>query len=285
MASLVYRRGYRGPRRGPRSLLYCAPEEFVEEDHPYAFDVYSAAVCWLRVVVPGLRVSEDEFFQFRTAVRDCHHDLGKWHEIAIAKGDSPLIENGMPKGWEVLFDASPEGRDAFRLLTKLMHYEPAERPSASEALLQPYLNPGCMQPLLPIPPAMPWSITSHMERWAAQNTNEECLIPDWFFDETIILEVNTRDTGFVLGTLPASQGTVVVQIESGGPPDSSGLIREGDQLVAIGLINVAEANLFDINRVLDEWPEDTAFLQFLRHEHGSEVTGEDSRATSAISRK
>mmetsp|Transcript_22823 Transcript_22823/g.31910 ORF Transcript_22823/g.31910 Transcript_22823/m.31910 type:complete len:517 (+) Transcript_22823:71-1621(+) len=286
MASLIYRRGYRGPRRGPRSLLYCAPEEFVEEGHPYAFDVYSAAACWLRIMVPGLRVSEDEFFQFRTAVRDCFHDLGKWHDIAIEKGYSqPLVENGMPEGWEVLFDASPEGRDAFRLLSKLMHYEPSERPSASDALLQPYLNPGCMQPLLPVPPAMPWSITSHMERWAAQNTNEECVIPDWFFDETIILEVDPRDSGFVLGESHESKGVVVVEIIRWGAADVLTQIKEGDQLVAIGLINLADANLLDVNRVLDEWPEDTAFLQFLRHENGLEVLEEDSSATGALSRK
>lgn len=49
--------GYRGAGKGVRTILYCAPEEFVEAEHPYAFDVYSAAVTWLRLVVPGLRRS------------------------------------------------------------------------------------------------------------------------------------------------------------------------------------------------------------------------------------
>jgi serine/threonine protein kinase len=36
--------GYRGDNKGPRSLLYCPPEEFVNEQYPYAFDMYSVAI-------------------------------------------------------------------------------------------------------------------------------------------------------------------------------------------------------------------------------------------------
>jgi serine/threonine protein kinase len=43
--------GYRGDNKGPRSLLYCPPEEFVNEQYPYAFDIYSVAITWLRTVL------------------------------------------------------------------------------------------------------------------------------------------------------------------------------------------------------------------------------------------
>jgi serine/threonine protein kinase len=43
--------GYRGENKGPRSLLYCPPEEFVNEQYPYAFDIYSVAITWLRTVL------------------------------------------------------------------------------------------------------------------------------------------------------------------------------------------------------------------------------------------
>jgi len=171
MASIFDRRGYRGAEKGVRSLLYCAPEEFVEEGHPYAFDVYSAAVCWLRLMVPGLNSAntEDDFFQFRMDVRNCQHDLEKWHDMAITKneeGKDEQLNISLPHGWKTLFDSTEEGKDAFELLVELMGYEPCRRLTASEALLETYLNPTCTEPIQLIPPvSKPWSITFHIEKW------------------------------------------------------------------------------------------------------------------------
>lgn len=86
MSSWLERKGYRGAERGIRTLLYCAPEEFVEAEHPYAFDVYSAAITWLRCAIPGLRKSEDALFDVRVAIRDKRHDMEAWQEETVLSG-------------------------------------------------------------------------------------------------------------------------------------------------------------------------------------------------------
>ena len=220
MASFTDRRGYRGKNKGVRNLLYCAPEEFVEEDHPYAFDVYSVAICWLRIIVPGLQSSEDDFFQFRTDLRDCHHDLHIWNDICLmnkneqkkdrsaasSSSSSTLLSSeriiSYPMGWEDIFHTL-EGKAAFDVLCKMMTYKPENRRSASEILLEPYLNPTCKEPIRPFPPASPWSLTSHLEHLIAEQSlfhRDECIIPDWYFDEIIF--ANDLNDDADLGILP-----------------------------------------------------------------------------------
>ena len=41
MSSGFNKVGYKGENKGPRSIMYCGPEEFVNEDYPYAFDLVS----------------------------------------------------------------------------------------------------------------------------------------------------------------------------------------------------------------------------------------------------
>lgn len=184
MASLINRRGYRGAYKGVRNLLYCAPEEFVKEDHPYAFDVYSVAACWLRIMIPGLRTSEDSFFDFRTDVKDCKHDLEGWRD-ACFKGVRGQPTNGkdmiMPTGWKEFFHSSSEGRAAFELVNQMMQYRPSQRPSASEILSQQYLNPLCTGPKRPLPPPRPFQFL----RKPAPEQSQNCEIPEWFYDEVL----------------------------------------------------------------------------------------------------
>ena len=46
------------------------PEQLLVDEAPYGYDVYSAAVVWLRCMVPRFRASEEALFDFRIAVRD-----------------------------------------------------------------------------------------------------------------------------------------------------------------------------------------------------------------------
>ena len=45
--------------RVPCSVLYCPPEQLLSIDAPYTYDVYSAALIWLRVALPALAASEE----------------------------------------------------------------------------------------------------------------------------------------------------------------------------------------------------------------------------------
>jgi serine/threonine protein kinase len=47
MKSFFNRAGY-DAHQSPCSPFYCAPELFLDESAPYAFDVYSIGIIWLR---------------------------------------------------------------------------------------------------------------------------------------------------------------------------------------------------------------------------------------------
>ena len=257
MSSWLERKGYRGAERGIRTLLYCAPEEFVEADHPYAFDVYSTAITWLRCVIPGLRKSEDALFDVRMAIRDKRHDMEAWQEETVLSGGE------LPEGWETFF-ACPEGREAERLLREMLRYDPAKRPTATDALLSSYLNPDCSSQVQPEPPPVPWSLTSHIERLSMmQRPQDECALSDAFFGQTITCQIDLpfADESLIFAD-GAPTGVVVSQVS----PELGIDIQEGDRLLEIGVIDVEDADKVHVDKILRRWPKSTLQLQ-LRREH------------------
>lgn len=257
--------GYRGEDKGPRSILYCAPEEFVDPESPYAFDVYSAAITWLRTMLsddnidsentlasdeseyPHGLADEDHLFQWRIAVRDFGHNLVSWEEWAT-------LHNSLPYGWNSLFGKSRQGIQSLRLLSNMMSYNPDHRMSASEALLCPYLNPGCNAEAPELPPAMPWSIMSHIQRWKKDKQvhswqDEECNIDD-LFTKVVAVEVCAAD---LTSRLQKANGGI--EVTGGGDKCDTGLC-DGDALLAIGSIDVETAPLEHVNELLEQWPRD-----------------------------
>ena len=256
MSSWLERKGYRGAERGIRTLLYCAPEEFVEAAHPYAFDVYSAAITWLRCVIPGLRRSEDALFDVRVAIRDQRHDMELWQEETVLSGGA------LPDGWETFF-ACPEGREAERLLRELLHYEPAKRPSATDALMSSYLNPDCSSPFQPEPPPVPWSLTSHIERLSMmQKPQDECALSDAFFGQTITCQLDLPLVDGLEFSDRSPSGVVISRV----PIELSNDIMVGDRLLEIGVIDVEGADKVHVDKILSRWPKSNLQLQ-LRREH------------------
>jgi len=254
MSSWLERKGYRGAERGIRTLLYCAPEEFVEAEHPYAFDVYSAAITWLRCVIPGLRKSEDALFDVRCAIRDKRHDMEAWQEETCLSG------NELPDGWETFF-ACPQGREAERLLKEMLRYEPARRPTATDALMSPYLNPECSSQPQPEPPPVPWSLTSHIERLSMmQRPQEECELSDAFFGETIICQIDLPLVDRLVLADRSPSGVVVAQVA----PELGEHIEVGDRLLEIGVIDVEDADKVHVDKILRRWPRSTLQLQLRR---------------------
>ena len=57
-----------------RSPLFAAPEQFVEPAAPFAFDVYSLGLCFLRLAWPSLQ-EEAALRRFREELRDADGDL------------------------------------------------------------------------------------------------------------------------------------------------------------------------------------------------------------------
>jgi len=257
--------GYRGEDKGPRSILYCPPEEFVNPESPYAFDVYSCAITWLRTMLsddksedgesennasedseyPYGLADEDHLFQWRIAVRDFGHNLVSWEEWATLHGRLPF-------GWNSLFGKSRQGIQSLRLLSNMMSYHPDHRMSASEALLCPYLNPGCDAEAPELPPAMPWSIMSHIQRWKKDKQvhswqDEECNIDD-LFTKVVAVEVNATDLN---GRLQS--GNKGIEVIGGSEQDFG---RDGDVLLAIGSIDVETASLEHVEELIEQWPRE-----------------------------
>lgn len=255
MSGWLQRKGYRGAERGIRTLLYCAPEEFVEAEHPYAFDVYSAGVTWLRTVIPGLRKSEDALFDLRVAIRDERHDLEAWQENTVLSGQE------LPEGWEELF-ACAEGREAWRLLKGLLQYEAVRRPTATDALMESYLNPVCSEESRPEPPPVPWSLASHLETMSQmQRPVKECTLSDAFFGRTITVEIPV-ESGLVLEDRRPN-GVVVAGVAEGSASLKDNVLV-GDRLLEIGPIDVEEADRRHVEKIMRRWPKPTIQLQFRR---------------------
>ena len=274
--------GYRGKNKGPRSILYCAPEEFIKEEYPYAFDMYGVAITWLQTVLsedgPGMKEQgnydktnvaldangtqstfglgdEEQLWQWRVAMRDFGHNLVAWEEYAV-------LHSTLPYGWDSLFGSSRQGMQALRLLSNMLSYSPERRMSASEALLGPYLNPGCDASPPDLPPAMPWSIMSHVQRWKKDKEvhswqDGECRIDDLFTEVVAVelalpLELTLKSSVSEKGAAQKGGGVVVTRVIPG--TDVSKVLRSGDKLVAIGSIDVESATLDHVNELLEQWP-------------------------------
>jgi len=257
--------GYKGENKGPRSILYCAPEEFVDEEHPYAFDLYGAAITWIRTVLSEDRhdgeggnddtednsstlelASEDELFKWRIDVRNFGHNLVAWEEYAT-------MHNSLPHGWDSLFGSSRQGIQALRLLSNMMSYSPGDRMSAAEAIVGQYLNSACdAAPPPELPPAMPFSIMSHIQRWKKDKEvhDGECQLED-LFTRVVAVELEWP-LGLNLGG--KSGGGVQVTGVVDGTAAAKLELCEGDSLLAIGSIDVEDATIEHVMELLEQWP-------------------------------
>ena len=248
-------------------LLLGAPEEFVNEEHPYAFDIYGVAITWLRTVLSedarkegeegsgaaaasgdgaasiGL-ADEEDLFQWRLAVRDFGHNLVAWEEYAA-------LHNTLPHGWNPLFGSSRNGIQALRLLSNMMSYAPESRMSASEVLVSPYLNPGCdASPPPELPPAMPFSIMSHVQRWKKDKEVRECTIDD-LFTKVVAVELELP-LQVLLEPKANNKGVQVAGLIDGTLPE----VQKGDSLLAIGSIDVEGTTFEHVTEILDQWKAD-----------------------------
>lgn len=264
MSSWLQRKGYRGEERGVLTILYCPPEEFVEQTHPYAYDVYSCAMTWLRIVIPGLRrASEDALFDLRVAIRNARHDLQAWQEKAV------LDEEELPQGWEEFFACS-EGREAWRMLLEMTQYDPAKRPTAADLLMgSTYLNPTCSQAAKsPEPPPIPWSLSSHLESITLMQhpAVEECVLSDAFFGTSVTIETSVKEVrdGLTISDRTEKPSGVVISEIKESLQEVMGVLQVGDILLEIGPIDVEEADADHVQRLLTLWPKPNVRLLLRR---------------------
>mmetsp|Transcript_142162 Transcript_142162/g.250773 ORF Transcript_142162/g.250773 Transcript_142162/m.250773 type:complete len:478 (-) Transcript_142162:423-1856(-) len=191
VAGWFVRSGLR-PNRVPCSPLYCAPEMRLDERNPYAYDVYSAALIWMALAEPQIGCDENALYDLRIELRDHDHNPGAWRRNADA---SP------GPGWEATFgwpgqeavagnedevDEADLGAEqhAWRLLTSMLDFDPAQRPTAAAALLGPYLNADCSAEEVPLPALEPWSLEALLNIGSPSRKleAEQCTIPDSYLE-------------------------------------------------------------------------------------------------------
>ena len=275
-------RGFQADR-GPCSVLYCAPEQLVRQEAPYAFDVYSCGIVWLRTLVPGLRDSEESLFNWRLAVRDRvvsarkhgAHGIDEWRAAALAAEGGAEV----PAGWGQLFDGGDESRHAWRLLRHLLAHEPTERPGAAEALQSEFVNPGCTAPPLAPAAVRPWSLE------ALQRAEpEECHIVEEAEEGEVVgrrlsielplppgirlaaaeqvegKEVEGKEVEGKEGVhrhaaerAEGGGGVVVAEVVAGGAAERSGSVRVGDLLLAIGGADTQHMAPEEATALLTHW--------------------------------
>jgi serine/threonine protein kinase len=144
VAGGLVRRGLRSDRV-PCSVLYCPPEQRLDERFPFAYDVYSAALVWLSAAEPLLGASEDDLFTFRMSLRNQSHDPEIWRTAASHPPGYGFTETfGWRSADDAVTPAEVERRQAWGLLKSMLALDPSRRPSAAGMLLGEYLNMDCV---------------------------------------------------------------------------------------------------------------------------------------------
>lgn len=149
MRGWLQRRGYRADR-GPCSPLYCAPEQFLSESHPFAYDVFSVALVFLRCAMPALHGSagraDEPLAAFRAQLGAAGGRLDLWLATRLTDDGSEahaLESVGWTRGLELFDLGGVSGRLAWRLVRAMLEPAPARRISARDALAGPYLGRSC----------------------------------------------------------------------------------------------------------------------------------------------
>ena len=158
---------------------------------PYTYDVYSAGLCWLALMIPSLGEDDDALFALRVALRDHSHDPHAWRRtVEAADADAPPLPSGFGEAFGI-GDATPltgtgetgeastaQASLAWDLLTRLLAFEPSERPSAADVLVGPYLNEHC-DTEAPRHAAAPWTLESLVSPAGAHRppiVSDECAV-------------------------------------------------------------------------------------------------------------
>lgn len=316
------RRGYRADR-GPCSVLYCPPEELIDPSAPFTYDVYSAALVWLRCVMPALQGEDDaNLAAFRAGLKQAGGQLEGWLSAWLAGGSQVRADeaSAWARGLE-LFDGGVDGRLAWRLLRTMLEPSAQKRVGAAEALAGPYLGRSCAEPEREddapqcyVDDYDPPSILAELGATvrdtggggAAAQAGEPVLVAVELRPPLGLLLEEDDDAArarraHLLREYPAEgakarqrsriaaaaaaltgeRGVVVASVLDGGSAGASGVVRAGDELVAVGPFDVSELGLDEIVNLLSRWSAPTVRLCFRRAataDAGAPTLGSDEQS-------
>mmetsp|Transcript_18056 Transcript_18056/g.32672 ORF Transcript_18056/g.32672 Transcript_18056/m.32672 type:complete len:155 (+) Transcript_18056:395-859(+) len=142
----------------------------------------------------------------------------------------------------------------------MLDYAPSRRISAAEALVGQYLNAGCdADPPPELPPAMPFSIMSHVQRWKKDREvhDGECRLEDLFTRVIAVELLGWPLVGLTLeSTASSEKGGVQVKSVVEGSDAAKLELQVEDSLLAIGSIDVENEPLEHVMEILEQWAID-----------------------------
>lgn len=212
----------------PCSPVYSPPERFADTEHPFAFDVFAAAVCFLRLAWPAALRTEEATEEWRAELAAAGGDLERWLRTRVRA-------TAVPEAWLDSLAAFPAAdAAAFAVLRSMLHPDPAFRPSVDAVLAHPFLSPpGCAPAAVTPAPRRTDTDARLLERLLSV----ECRLPGYAVSERplSVRVALRRPLGLVLGEVGRADGggVTIDEILPGGHAAGSAL-RVGDRLVIVG---------------------------------------------------
>ena len=119
------------PSTSPCTPLYAAPELYADPRYPFAFDVFSLGVSYLRLGLSALR-TDAALEAFRAELAACDGRLDDWVRSRLR---STALDSNLAEELGQLFPG-----DAFSLVASMLRSDPARRPSVQALLAHPFLR-------------------------------------------------------------------------------------------------------------------------------------------------
>jgi hypothetical protein len=274
----------------PGSEIYSPPERLLDTSSPWSFDVFSAALVWLRTLVPAF-ASKRHLDNFRLAVRSERHSLDAWLEHSLSSFADESGHKHTQPGWAetgsegedmwarpfAFFKRGEQGRLAWRLLRSMMHSDPSQRVTAAEALAGPYLG-GCHGGLgdQPLDDEVGNDASSCMLDHSCpvefdwQLEVEECALAHE--EEELITVQLPREHGLILKESSDADGHRVIEVDGlveGGAAHASGEVHAGDLLLAAGPLDISERSVDDVTALLSSWRTESISMRLCSTCRGS----------------
>ena len=124
--------------RSPCSPLFAPPERFVDAGHPFAFDVFSAGMLFLRLAWPSLLATDEQAAAFQAEIGRAG-SLSAWLAPQLTATVLPPELTGALASFP-----ADDGSD-FALLAAMLAPDPARRPTVDAILAHPFLRGGAAE--------------------------------------------------------------------------------------------------------------------------------------------
>lgn len=229
------------------TLEYSPPEGCPDPDHPYASDIYSAAICYLRLVWPGVLDTDKAVLKFREQLTAADGDLEVWLRTQLGRS---VVPETLLRGFERFPGTNLE---AFAAVRAMLSPDAARRPSADALLASSdFLYPGEGQVF--------FSASEALEDVLYAG----CKIPSYDVAERQLAVRASLRKPFGLVLSEAEGGGVFIEdILPEGSAARNGKMQVGDRVASVGDIPLLNMGFDQAMDVIKMFSEKRGFIDFV----------------------